>query len=551
MKSILSNIKLPILLCIISFMPVVLCGQTKYQGVYEDLKLYYHWLDSEERDSVYQKAYHRYLAEAEHRDRAALENPAWQALEDLSVAFTEAFWVDKDYDKAFYIGFQLEEKLPQVSESKYPHKREAYYKLGEAYYLFLDFYKSIELLKNALAPVPLSFDDRANLDALNIMGVCYANIGQMNTSDNYFRATLASSDIVLNRPVYNAYALSHLGCNAMLTGRYDKAIALSETVWPVLRKETDNYGHLAGMCYCRGRSYLEKGDFKQASVWIDSLIYFANRDDYNYTKRIKQAYSLQADYYTAMGDASLAKVYNDSLVSVYRREELGFTSQYIVRAAYDHHNDKISAKEARIRTEHIRVSVILAVATALLVFSLLVVHFYRRKNAAYKILAQKAQEWAMQEGTARFPSYTPPEDEAVSPELYNEASGNAKRNPTEDDLRIMALADHEMMENHAYREAGLTAESLSDLLGVHRNTLARAVNRTTGGNFSLYINGFRIKEAIRIISQTSHRELYIEELSERVGFGNRNTFSRVFKQYTGLSPFEFQKQKGNRQIEEF
>lgn len=218
-------------------------AQSGYREKYEDIDLYYGWQEAESRDSVYLKAYERYQAEMAAGDLykqsfiSKSKREAVQELEAMSAAFTQAFWVTKDYDKAFYIGFQLEERLLQVSEADYPDKRKTYYKLGEAYYLFLDFHKSIELLENALAPVPLSFDDRTNLDALNILGICYANIGCMDTSDDYFRATLLSGDIVLNRPIYNAYALSHLGCNAMLTRQYDKAIALSETVWPVLREE--------------------------------------------------------------------------------------------------------------------------------------------------------------------------------------------------------------------------------------------------------------------------------------------------------------------------
>jgi len=105
----------------------------------------------------------------------------------------------------------------------------------------------------------------------------------------------------------------------------------------------------------------------------------------------------------------------------------------------------------------------------------------------------------------------------------------------------MSLVEREMTENYAYRDVGLSAESLAAHLGVHRNTLSRAVNRVTGSNYYQYINGYRIKEAVRIISQNGHKELYIDELYERVGFNNRSSFYRVFKQFTGLSPTEFQK----------
>lgn len=502
-------------------------GQSSGGEQYPDIGLYLRWQENEAREGVYRRAYEAWIAGEGKNGRDTVEQGCSPCeLESLSREFSEAFWQNKDYDRAFYIGFLLEEKLPQVSETQYPAKRETYYKLGEAYYLFLDFHKSIALLEKALAPVPMAFDDRTNLDALNILGICYANTGRMDTSDEYFRATLLSGDIILNRPVYNAYALSHLGCNAMLAGHYHKAIALSQVAWPVLRKETDDYGHLAGMCYCRGRSYLEKGDFKQAAVWIDSLDYFSRQDQYNPTKRVKQAYRLRADYYTAMGDARQAKVFNDSLVDLFLREEANFTSQYIAHAAAQYSREKITAQSERLQINRRRSILISFVALASIAVALVIFSLYRRKNAAYKVLAQKAREWAQ----GNEPSL--PQEQASSP--YGE-----KEAPTPEDERIMSLISDEMLKSHAYCEAGLTLDSLADRLEVQRNALSRAINRTTGSNFNQYVNSLRIKEAIRIIQGNNREDLRIDTLYECVGFNSRSSFYRAFKQFTGLSPVEF------------
>lgn len=511
--------------------PVSAFGQQESQP--DDLALYVDWLEKESRDSAYHTAsrdFEKSGAVATVEDGIPVSsgesfgNQQVAELAALSATFTKAFWVEKDYDGAFYIGFQLEEKLPKVSDNDYPHKRRDYFKLGEAYYLFLDNHKSIALLEKALAPVPLSFADRTNLDALKIIGICYANIGAWQKSDDYFRATLLSNNLVLDRPLYNAYAISHLGCNAMLTGYYDRALRLSTAVWPALR-QTDDYGHLAGMCYCRGRSHLQKGDFKQASTWADSLIYFAHKDQYNQTKRIKQAYLLKADYYTAMGDARQAKIYNDSLVGVYVTGERENTSQHVIRAAQKYNNLKIAMQSAQLSARRTYIIIASVIALLCLVVSFIIWSLYRKKNAAYKALAIKAEEWAGK-------------DEVVLP-LPSKPCAEV----TPEDKRIMSLLEGEM-QKHAYREEGLTVEMLADRIGIHRNALSHAINRTTAGNYNAYINSFRIKEAVRIISQTSRKELYIDELYERVGFGSRSSFSRVFKQFTGLSPLELQKQEG-------
>lgn len=560
---------------------------------YSDIDLFFHWQENEFRDNTYRKAYLQYVADSagqnrldiltslikekrlgeEYRaiisvpeettpdgnelseqvsdnsptksdkvesllslaDRAARKNDPALETEALNAAFAETFLQEKDYDLAFYIGFRLEEKLSRISEAEYPYKREAYYRLGEAYYLMLDFHKSIRLLENALSDMPAAFDDQTNLDALNILGICHANIGQMDISDQYFRATLLSKDIVLDRPLYNTYALAHLGCNAMLTGQYDKALAISNATWPLLRKETDDYGHLAGMCYCRGRSYLEKKDFRQASVWIDSLVYFANRDHYNQTKRIKQAHLLRADYYTAIGNARQAKVYNDSLINIYKRGEGNHTSGYIARASQRYNSEKIADREAKLHTNGIRLVFISIVAICCFALVCFILSLYHKRNAAYKTLAQKADVWARE---------TPTVTQEIPIDTTNEKAHKGKA--TEEDREIMLLAEHEMNQLHAYRESGLTMELLAERISVHRNALSRAINRTSGQNFSQYINGYRIKEAVRIIAESGRDRLYIEELYERVGFSNRSTFYRTFKQFTGISPIDFQKNKDTK-----
>lgn len=113
--------------------------------------------------------------------------------------------------------------------------------------------------------------------------------------------------------------------------------------------------------------------------------------------------------------------------------------------------------------------------------------------------------------------------------------------PEKDDFRIMACIHKEMTVKHAYRETRLTIDVLAGRLGIHRNKLSKAVNCVSGLNFNQYVNSFRIEEAIQIISGTHHKDLYIDELYEKVGFGNRTSFYRAFKQSTGVSPRDFQK----------
>lgn len=120
-------------------------------------------------------------------------------------------------------------------------------------------------------------------------------------------------------------------------------------------------------------------------------------------------------------------------------------------------------------------------------------------------------------------------------------NGNDRRKPTEKELHFTARIHQMMIDQQIYRDNNLSLESLARLLGVNRETVSRSINRTTGKNFTYFLNEYRINEAVRLLSNARNRIVNYDELSEQVGFNNRITFHRAFKQITGLPPNGFKK----------
>ncbi len=84
-------------------------------------------------------------------------------------------------------------------------------------------------------------------------------------------------------------------------------------------------------------------------------------------------------------------------------------------------------------------------------------------------------------------------------------------------------------------------ESLDDLaehFGVSTSHLSRLIKKETASTFTDYINKLRINEAKRLL-ETSDETL--TSIYEKVGFNNRNTFIRLFKQIVGTTPSEYRK----------
>lgn len=438
----------------------------------------------------------------------------------------------------------LERKLAVVSEDKYPDKRTAYFKLGEAYYLFNDFNKSIELLKHAITDnAPRSFTDCANLDARKIIGICYANLNQMDTSDYYFQSTLKSEDIVLNRPVYNAIALSHLACNAMLKGEYEKSLDLDLEVLPFL-KRGDDYGHVAGMYACQCFSYFGMEESSQIAMLADSVLYYAHKDKYNKNKRLKQAYTILARYSAKQGDIERAQAYNDSLIGIYKEEDKVCSSQYIVQAKQNIAESEIESRKSVAETQR-KAILIISIVSILSVAALsVIVILFRRKQAAYRALVKKNQEWANSVQGVEGAFVLDPTDCRVDDDkdkLTPIGIDKPSEGVSKEDLAIMSRIFSFVVGQKQYTSPGFNLDTLSADLGINRKYLSKAINSATGKNFNTYINEYRVKEAIRLLSAPGNRFLSVDDIGMRVGFSNRSSFYESFRKMTGISPSQFKK----------
>lgn len=82
----------------------------------------------------------------------------------------------------------------------------------------------------------------------------------------------------------------------------------------------------------------------------------------------------------------------------------------------------------------------------------------------------------------------------------------------------------------------LSLQSVADHAGVSSSYISKLIVKELGISFTEYLNNYRVERAKELI-QNSNLKIY--EISERVGYGSIENFSRVFKRITGKSPKEF------------
>ncbi|RAV08307.1 helix-turn-helix domain-containing protein [Paenibacillus contaminans] len=95
---------------------------------------------------------------------------------------------------------------------------------------------------------------------------------------------------------------------------------------------------------------------------------------------------------------------------------------------------------------------------------------------------------------------------------------------------------HDYLKEHYDRD--ITLDILADKLNITRSYLSTYFKEKTGVYFVDYVNSVRINKAKELLALP---DIKIQETAAQVGYQNINSFNRMFKKFTGVTPSEFRK----------
>ena len=93
-----------------------------------------------------------------------------------------------------------------------------------------------------------------------------------------------------------------------------------------------------------------------------------------------------------------------------------------------------------------------------------------------------------------------------------------------------------------YKDKNYSAKKLAIDLGTNTRYVSAVVNVRFHMNYSSFINKYRIEEAMSILTDKRYQDLRIEEVSDMVGFANRQSFYASFYKLMGITPKEYKQQ---------
>ena len=93
-----------------------------------------------------------------------------------------------------------------------------------------------------------------------------------------------------------------------------------------------------------------------------------------------------------------------------------------------------------------------------------------------------------------------------------------------------------------YKDKNYSAKRLAEDLGTNTRYVSAVVNVRFHMNYASFINKYRIEEAMSILVDKRYQDLRMEEVSDMVGFANRQSFYASFYKLMNMTPRDYRLQ---------
>lgn len=90
-----------------------------------------------------------------------------------------------------------------------------------------------------------------------------------------------------------------------------------------------------------------------------------------------------------------------------------------------------------------------------------------------------------------------------------------------------------------YRDKNYSAKKLAEELGTNTRYVSLVLSVRFHMNYASLINKLRVEEAMTILADRRYSKLKMQEISDMVGFSNRQSFYNAFCKYKGVTPLHY------------
>ena len=99
---------------------------------------------------------------------------------------------------------------------------------------------------------------------------------------------------------------------------------------------------------------------------------------------------------------------------------------------------------------------------------------------------------------------------------------------------------NKMIVEKRYLDPTFSAATLAKEIGTNSRYISAAVSLRFGMNFCTLLSGYRVREALHILSDKHNADLTMQEVADRCGFNSRQSFYAAFYKTYRRTPKEYQ-----------
>lgn len=286
--------------------------------------------------------------------------------------------------------------------------------------------------------------------------------------------------------------------------------------------------------YALASLYFKMKDYDEVINILEKSIALTERDNLNYATN-DDNYKLLAEAYKEKGDYEKANFYFEGYLKKYNaNKEL----HHIIDNSFEEkkieefkENLKTLQLEKKKKQDHLNYLGLGAIIV-ILALLLLLLKFYNKKkknDIKFQELLSKVNSGAVKQ------TIVDTKDVVLEESETNDVSDTIKQQILEN------LKKLEAQEYYLNKEC--TSHNVAKKIKTNTTYLSKVINTHYQKNFSTYINDLRINYAIlRLKNDTRFRSFSVQSIAEELGYKSADSFTKYFKQHTGLNPSFYIKQ---------
>jgi len=371
-------------------------------------------------------------------------------------------------------------------------------------------------------------NDRAYLNSIHSLGLCYARIKKTDSCSHYNKLGVKLSK-ELNVLSMIAYFNHSEGINLYYKTKYNEAIQKLKTVLPQMIHTKDFANESVAYFYI-GKSYSQLGLNDKAIDYFKKVDKIFEKEDY-IRPDLRESYELLIDYYKSKNDINSEMLYINQLLKV--DKVLGQNYKYLLQKIVKEYDTKtlLKSKQTIENRMAFRTKLSFGIISCMtLVITLLIYRHYKNKRLFNRLMTNKAM------GSTKDKHQK--ESKKIKPQVINDI------NPEAEMEIVKKLEKFEL--NKKYLDKDMTLTSMASLLNTNTKYVSRVIAKHRGKGTIDYITDLKINYIVEKLKTDSKFRNYTNKaLGEEAGFGSTQNFTKAFKTRIGISPTYFINQLKN------